>query len=55
MAHPSTELESFFTFRWGRNVCRFKTWRNAGRLTVWTRWFAFSAGRRLPLHDGWPE
>lgn len=55
MAHPSAELEPFFTFYRGRSVCWFKTWKNAGRLTVWTRWFSFSLGRRGPLHDGWPE
>lgn len=55
MAHASAELEPFATFRWGRNVHWFKTHRNGGRLTVWTRWFAFSIGRRFPLHDGWPE
>lgn len=55
MTHPSKELGSFVTFRWGPSVCWFKTWRNAGRLTVWTRYFSLSIGRRFPLHDGWPE
>lgn len=55
MAHPSVERGPFLTVRWGRNVVWFKTWLNAGRLTVWTRWLAFSVGRRGPLHDGWPE
>ena len=55
MAHPSSELGPFFTFSAHRSVCWFKTHRNAGRLTVWTRWFSFSVGRRFPLHDGWPE
>lgn len=55
MAHPSVERGPFLTFHFGPSVCWFKTWRNAGRLTVWTRWFSFSVGRRGPLHDGWPE
>lgn len=55
MSHPSKELEPVFTISFHRSVCWFKTWRNAGRLTVWTRFFSFSVGRRGPLHDGWPE
>ncbi len=55
MAHASKELQPFFTFRWGPSVCFFRIFRNAGRLTVWTRFFSFSIGRRFPLHDGWPE
>jgi hypothetical protein len=55
MAHASKELEPFFTFSWHRSVPLFKTYRNGGRLTVWTRFFSFSVGRRFPLHDGWPE
>lgn len=55
MTHASKELEPFVTWHWGRSVCWLKTHRSGGRLTVWTRYFSFSVGRRFPLHDGWPE
>lgn len=55
MVHPSKELEPFFTVSWHRSVCWLKWMRNAGRLTVWTRFFSFSIGRRFPLDDGWPQ
>lgn len=55
MAHVSKELEPFLTFYWGPSVCWLKWMSNGGRLTVWTRFFSFSVGRRFPLHDGWPE
>jgi hypothetical protein len=49
------ERDKFISFYWGPSVCWFKTMRNAGRLTVWTRFFSFSVGKRWPLDDGWPQ
>jgi hypothetical protein len=55
MAHASKELEPFVKFRWGRNIHWWKTMWSGRRLTVWSKFFSFSVGRRFPLHDGWPE
>jgi hypothetical protein len=57
-ANDGTEIKrdgSIFTFYGGRSVSWFKTMQNAGRLTVWTRYFSFSVGRRQPKDDGWPD
>lgn len=48
-------LEPFFQFYWGRSQHWLRWMRNAGRLTVWTRFFSFSIGKRWPVDDGWPQ